>query len=131
MKTVLSIFIALHGLVHIWFVVLSQNLVPFEKEMGWTGQSWLLSNLLQDSSLKLLSTIFFAISTLMFLIGGILLGFKMELANNILTYASIISSLTLIIFWDGSFDMIVQKGIIGLIINIVLLYLVFKYNLFI
>lgn len=118
MRTLFSIFLALHGLVHAWFVVLSQNLVPFEEEMGWTGQSWLLSNILSDSTAKIVATILFSISTLLFIVGGIMFGLKADIAKTVLILASIISSLTLIVFWDGSFDMIVQKGIIGFVINI-------------
>lgn len=119
MRTILSIFLALHGLVHIWFIVLSEKLVPFEKEMGWTGQSWLLSNVLPNSTLRTVATILFSISTLLFIVGSILFALKSDPAKTFLILGSIISSLTLIVFWDGSFEMIVQKGIIGLIINIV------------
>ena len=44
-----GLFIVLHGLVHLWYVVLSQKLVAFQPEMGWVGRSWLLTNVLGDS----------------------------------------------------------------------------------
>ena len=43
-------FVVLHGLVHLWYFTLSQRLVEFKPEMGWTGKSWILSNLLGDST---------------------------------------------------------------------------------
>jgi hypothetical protein len=50
LRFLIGIFIVLHGLVHLWYVVLSQGLVEFEPEMGWTGESWLLSRLLGESA---------------------------------------------------------------------------------
>lgn len=126
MRVVFSLFIALHGLVHLWFVVLNQKLIPFEEKMGWTGQSWLLSNLLPEPTLKILATSLLILSTVMFVAGGVMFGFRIDYAKEILILSSIVSSLTLIIFWDGSFNMIVEKGLIGLIINIAtLLYFIF------
>lgn len=37
-------FVVLHGLVHVWYVTLSQGLVEFQPEMGWSGRSWALSD---------------------------------------------------------------------------------------
>lgn len=39
-----AVFLVLHGLVHLWYVVLSQGWVEMEDAMGWNGQSWLLSD---------------------------------------------------------------------------------------
>jgi len=41
------------------------------------------------------------------------------ITRQLLMGSAIFSSLTLILFWDGQFGMIVQKGLIGLLINIV------------
>ena len=39
----------LHGLVHMWFVTLSQGLVEYRSDRGWTGKSWLQTNILGDN----------------------------------------------------------------------------------
>jgi hypothetical protein len=41
-------FLALHGLIHLWYVVLSQGWGEVEDGMGWNGHSWLLSPLLSE-----------------------------------------------------------------------------------
>jgi hypothetical protein len=33
-----GVFIVLHGLVHVWYVTLSQRWVEFQPEMVWTGE---------------------------------------------------------------------------------------------
>jgi hypothetical protein len=35
--------------------------------------------------------------------------------------AAALSTATVVLFWDGSSDLIVQKGLIGLVINVVIL----------
>jgi hypothetical protein len=39
LRILFGIFVVLHGLVHLWYVVLSQRLVEFQADMGWTGES--------------------------------------------------------------------------------------------
>ena len=49
LRLLIGFFIVLHGLVHMWYFTLSQRLVEFQPEMGWTGKSWLFSNFVQSS----------------------------------------------------------------------------------
>ncbi|MFN2263128.1 MAG: hypothetical protein ACK2UM_02610, partial [Anaerolineales bacterium] len=70
MNILIGIFILLHGLVHIWYVTLSQGWVEFQANMGWTGKSWLLSNLLGHDVTRMVATIFYGLSTITFLVAG-------------------------------------------------------------
>ena len=119
-----GIFLILHGLVHFWYVVLSYQLVQFQPEMGWSGQSWLFSSLINESTLRSLTGLLFIAAAMLFVISGISLFFQPQWLNTLLLVSSIFSSLLLILFWDGNLAMIVQKGIIGLIINLVIITLV-------
>lgn len=123
-NTLAGIFLILHGLVHFWYVVLSFEWVKFQPDMGWTGQSWLFSSFLKDSMLRPLAGILFTIAVFLFIISGISVFFQPEWLNTILLISSIFSSIILVLFWDGSTHMIVQKGIIGLIINLVVIAIV-------
>lgn len=123
-NTLAGIFLILHGLVHFWYVVLSFEWVKFQPDMGWTGQSWLFSSFLKDSMLRPLAGILFTIAVFLFIISGISVFFQPEWLNTILLISSIFSSIILVLFWDGSTQMIVQKGIIGLIINLVVIAIV-------
>ena len=123
-NTLAGIFLILHGLVHFWYVVLSFEWVQFQPEMGWTGQSWLLSPFGKESTLRQLGGSLFAIAALLFIISGVSIFFQPQWLNKLLLISSIFSSLILVIFWDGSTQMLVQKGIIGLIINLVVAVIV-------
>lgn len=40
LRYLVAIFLTLHGLVHLWLFTLSQNLIEFKPEMGWSGRLW-------------------------------------------------------------------------------------------
>lgn len=116
-----GLFIVLHGLVHVWYVVLSQKLVAFQPAMGWTGRSWLLTNLLGDSSARSFASLLYALATLSMVAAGIGVMAGGVWGRWILTSAAVLSSVTIFIFWDGSLNLIAQKGLLGLVINVVIL----------
>ena len=116
-----GLFIVLHGLVHLWYVVLSQKLVAFQPAMGWNGRSWLLTNLIGDSPTRSLASLLLILATLGLVLSGIGVMTRGEWWRPVLMGAAILSSVTLIMVWDGSPDLIVQKGLIGLVINVAIL----------
>lgn len=120
-RWVVGTFIMLHGLVHLWYLTLSQRLVQFEAEMGWTGQSWLLSAFLGDSALRWLATALYAVATLGFVAGGLGLVAQQEWWEPITIATAAVSAVTIVLFWDGGTQMLVQKGLVGLLIDIIIL----------
>jgi hypothetical protein len=117
-EKIAGLFIVAHGLVHLWMVTLSLKLVPFKPEMGWNGKSWLLTNTLGDSLTRTLAAIMLVIATLGLSVGGVALTAHAKWSHPVLLVSAILSAVTLIVFWDGSFEMIVEKGLIGLLISI-------------
>jgi hypothetical protein len=124
LQLLVGIFIILHGLVHLWYVTLSQRLVPFQPEMGWTGKSWLLTGALGEDPTRTLASLLFVLATLGFVVGGI--GYLTDLAwwRALLIASAVISAATTLLFWDGSAQYIVQKGLAGFLIDVgILLWL--------
>ncbi|MGB7874760.1 MAG: hypothetical protein WBL25_10280 [Anaerolineales bacterium] len=128
MNIFIGIFILLHGLVHIWYVTLSQRWVEFQVDMGWTGKSWLLTNLLGDQVTRFLATLLYSLSAIVFVAAGVGLLANQEWSRPGLVIASIISSLTILVFWDGSLNMPVEKGLLGLLISVGILIAVFVFR---
>lgn len=118
MNIFFGIFLLLHGLVHMWYVTLSQGWVAFQADMGWTGQSWMLSGLFSESVTKWLATLLFVLAAIVFATSGVGKLLNQDWARAWIAPAAIISALTILIFWDGRFQYIVQKGLIGLMIDI-------------
>jgi hypothetical protein len=75
--------------------------------------------------MRMIAGVLFIISTMLFVISGITILANFSGANTMLSIAAILSTITLLVFWDGKTDMIVQKGIIGVIINLVIIVTVF------
>jgi hypothetical protein len=111
----IGVFIVLHGLVHLWFVVLSWRLVSFQPEMGWTGRSWLFTNSIGDASTRWLASGLYALSAVALVAGGIGYLAHSRWAPPMLLGAAVLSAATIMLFWDGSLVRIVEKGLIGLL----------------
>jgi hypothetical protein len=65
-----ALFVLLHGVVHLWYVTLSQRLVTFQPEMGWSGESWLFTDLLGDAATRSVASLLFVLATLGFAAGS-------------------------------------------------------------
>lgn len=124
MKNLFGIFVILHGLVHIWYVVLSQNLVEFKPDMGWTGESWLFTNLLGGPITRLAASICYALAAILFVISGIALISQAHWWRSVIITSAVFSAIVILLFWDGNSQLLIQKGILGLLINIGILFLV-------
>jgi hypothetical protein len=121
LRVLTGLFILLHGLVHLWYFSLSQRLVEFQPEMGWSGRSWILSNLLGDSTTRSLAGVLYVLATIAFVVSGISIFIQAEWWRPVLVASAVFSSVIILLLWDGSTQLLVQKGLIGLIINIVIL----------
>ena len=120
-RTLAGVFLVLHGLVHAWYVVLAQELVPFEPAMGWTGRSWALTSWLGEPTTRMVATVWYGLAGIAFVVGGIAVLAQAAWWRPALAVASIISALAIAVFWDGSGEMLMQKGVIGLAISLVTL----------
>lgn len=128
LRFLIGIFIILHGLVHLWYVTLSQRLVEFQADMGWTGRSWLFSNLLGDATTRLLATAAYVLATIVFVAAGIGILVRAGWWRPVLVGSAVFSSAAIVVFWDGSTEMLVQKGLLGLLINVAILVAVLVFQ---
>lgn len=121
LRIAVGVFIVLHGLVHLWYFTLSRGLVEFQPEMGWTGESWLLSPALGGDGARTLGSILYVVATVAFVGAGIVLLARSDSLRWLLPAAAVLSSVLILLFWEGGLDMWAQKGLLGLLINVVLL----------
>jgi hypothetical protein len=117
LKALFAVFIMLHGLVHLWYVTLSLRLVEFQPDMGWTGRSWLFSPLLGDAATRALAAVLYSLATLGFVAGGIGIFAGQGWWRPLVIGSATFSSAIILLFWDGNAQLLVQKGLIGLLIN--------------
>jgi hypothetical protein len=127
LRLAVAVFLVLHGLVHLWYVVLSQGWVEVEDAMGWNGQSWLLSDLLAEGTILSLASVLYVLVAVGFPAGGVGYGLSRDWATPVLVGAAVLSTVVLVVMWDGRFDLLVEKGVVGVAINIaVVALLVFR-----
>ncbi|MFP4523851.1 MAG: hypothetical protein ACLFO2_00850 [Candidatus Woesearchaeota archaeon] len=116
-RVLASILLILHGLVHSWYVALSSGLVEFKPEMGWTGDSWLLTGLLGDPATRALATLLFTAAAIGFLAAGTGLLMRSPWWQPVALVTAGFSALLILLFWDGNTSLLVQKGLLGLVID--------------
>jgi hypothetical protein len=115
---IMSALLVAQGWAHIWYVILSQRLIEYKDEMGWTGESWILSSLLGEPVTRHVSTLGYSLSLIGFILGGASLYMGKGWARTIILVSAAVSSATIATFWDGELSMLKEKGLIGLMINL-------------
>ena len=120
-----AVFLALHGFVHLWYVVLSQGWVEVEDQMGWSGHSWLCSSVLPRETVLTLGSVGYVLVALGFAAAAVGLATGRDWWRPALVAAAALSTLVIVALWDGQFDLLVEKGAVGILINVALVAYVF------
>lgn len=117
----LGLFLAAHGIVHAWYVVVSRGWIDDEDGMGWNGQSWLLASILQERTILDLASVGYGLVTVGFVVGGVgyVLGAGWWVAA--VAGAAVLSTATIVALWDGRMEQLAAKGVLGVVINLVFL----------
>jgi hypothetical protein len=121
LRFVISLFIVLHGLVHLWYFTLSQRLVEFKPEMGWSGRSWIFTNFLGDSTTRSLASVLYVLATIAFVVSGIGILLRAEWWRPVLVGSAVFSAAIILLLWDGGLQLLVNKGLVGFTISVMIL----------
>jgi hypothetical protein len=90
--------------------------------MGWTGRSRIVSSLLGESTTRVLASSLFVLAAIAFVISGFVIFFRAAWWWPMLLGSAILSSTIIMLFWDGSMQLVVQKGLIGFLISVMILF---------
>jgi len=118
-RVLFNVLLVLHGLVHLWFTVLAAGVVEFKEDMGWTGHSWLFTRLLGDQATRSAAAVLFALAAAGFVVGGIGLAAGQGWWRPVIIWWGAFSAAMIVLFWDGSTNMVVEKGLVGLLLSVV------------
>jgi hypothetical protein len=121
MASLISIFLALHGLVHLLYLGQSHRLFELQDGMVWPDGSWAFSRLFGDGATRWLATIACGLAAVGFVAGGIGILARQSWWRPVVVGAAAFSSVVYILFWNGKMQRLDNQGGIGLLINIAIL----------
>ncbi|MGD8597783.1 MAG: hypothetical protein PVJ26_12230 [Anaerolineae bacterium] len=117
LRFVVGIFIVLHGLVHLLYFGQSRRLFELQPGMVWPDGAWAFSKLLGDGNTRLLASIACVVATLGFVAGGMAILLKQPWWRPVVVGTAAFSAAIFILFWDGGWQKLNDKGLIALLIN--------------
>lgn len=130
MSTIITgIFFILHGLVHLLYFGHSQKYFELRPGMTWPAGSWAFAKIPGDETTRLLASVSLLVVAIGFVAAGFGLFIKQDWWRTIAVASASLSSLLFILFWDGKFQSLDEKGAVALLINaaILVVMLVFRW----
>jgi hypothetical protein len=118
---IVSVFIVLHGLVHLLYFGQSWRLFELQPGMVWPDGSWAFSRLLGDQLTRWLASLTCILAAVGFVVGGAGILARQAWWRPTVTGAAVFSSILFILFWNGGFQKLDNQGAIAILINIAIL----------
>jgi hypothetical protein len=127
-RIVLGIFVVLHGLVHLLYVGHSRRIFELQPGMVWPDGSWAFSKILGDEGSRLLSAVLLVLAAVGFVAGGAAIFFRQTWWRPVTVGAAALSAAIFVLFWDGAWQNLDDKGAIALLINTAILVAVLVFQ---
>ena len=117
----IGIFFVLHGLVHMLYFGQSAGYFELQPGMVWPDGSWAFSRLLGEAGARNLASALLVLAALGFVLGGIGIFAKQAWWRPVVVATAVFSSVVYLLFWDGGFQHLDNKGGVGILINLAIL----------
>lgn len=117
-------FIILHGLVHLLYVGQASGIFELRPGMSWPDSAWLLSRMFGDRATRWVAAITLILAAFGFVAGGFGLIFSQAWWYTATVGAALLSSVMIILLWDGTLRKMDDQGGVGLLINLLFLVLI-------
>jgi hypothetical protein len=121
LQTVIGLLAVLHGGIHLLYFGHSQRYFELVEGFRWPEDSWLLSPLTGVKTLLTTAGVLLLVSGLLLGASGAAYLFRQSWGEFALTAGALWSSLTYLTLWDGKGRQLPDQGLIGVLINLVLL----------
>ena len=120
-----SIFLVLHGLVHVLYFGQSARYFELESGMSWPDGAWAFPKLLTAVAVRNLASGLLILTAAGLVTGVIGILIKQAWWRPAVIGSTLLSTLIFILFWDGSTRSLASKGGVGLLIDLVILAILF------
>lgn len=121
LKFIVAIFFVLHGLVHLLYCGQSQRAFELQPGMVWPDGAWAFSRVLGEANTRLLATVLLALAALGFVAAGVGLLASWAWWRPVVVVAAVVSALIFVLFWDGAWQALANKGLVAIVINAAIL----------
>jgi len=122
MTFIISLIFILHGIVHLLYFGQSRRYFELQPGMIWPDGSWLFSRFINQSFNRSLAGTACLLAAAGFMAGGIGLIYMQAWWHSLILGSAGLSILIFLLFWDGKWQKLADKGAIGLLINFVIIY---------
>ena len=120
-RIIFSVFIVLHGLVHLLYFGQSARYFELQPGMVWPDGSWAFSRFAGDATTRNLASLLLILAAIGLVAGGIGILAKQAWWRPALVSAAVFSSGVYVLFWDGGMQNLDNKGGVGILINLAIL----------
>ena len=120
-KILVSVFLALHGLVHLLYFAQSARIFELKPGMAWPAGSWAFSNVLGDNATRTLASTFRVLVAAGFLMGAVGLLSSQSWWQRPVVASAGVSAVLFILCWNGQLQNIDGQGAVGLFLDALLL----------
>jgi hypothetical protein len=121
MRSVLGVFIMLHGLVHLLYFGQSARFFELKPVMLWPDGSWAFSRLLGNEAARNLVSISLILAAMGLIVGGIGILASQVWWRPVVVGEATFSSLVYILSWNGRMQNLDGQGVVGILIDIAIL----------
>jgi uncharacterized membrane protein YkvI len=124
LNVLFALFLLAHGLVHLLYVAQAQRLFQLTPGLTWPDDSWALSRLLGDSAARWIAAVGFVLVAIAFVVAGVALLLGQAWWQPLCIGATVVSSVVVLLMWNGRFERLSDQGLLALLINAAILVLV-------
>jgi len=117
----MGIFLILHGIVHLLYAGQSGRVFELRPGMTWPDSSWLFSKLLGDPVTRLVVVVLLALAALGYIVSGFGLFLHQSWWRSATVWIAIFSTTIFLVFWDGKFQTLDEKGGVGILLNLAII----------
>ncbi|MBD3374339.1 hypothetical protein GF406_04820 [candidate division KSB1 bacterium] len=118
--TIIGIFIILHGIIHGFYIGHSLKFFELSPGMRWPIDSWILSRISNDKTIRFIASILLLVALAGFVLGGFALLLDLGWHQYIIFGSSFFSTFVYILFWNKTTKKLHDQGGIGILINVLI-----------
>jgi len=120
-RTILGIFVVLHGLVHLLYFGHSRKFFELQPGLSWPDGSWAFGRLLGVGTARWLAAGANVLAMLGFVAGGVAVLAGWSWWRTLIVGAAAFSAAIWILFWNGKLQKLAEQGLVAIVINAAIL----------